>query len=256
MFFKNIKEITKEWKKDIKEFLSAKSKTAKLGIIQVGDVEASNRYIRNKMKDCEEVGISAKLYKQEEDISLDQFMKVIQQVEKTNDFVIVQLPIPEPLKEALKYLDPRKDIDNLTGRSQAIACTPFGIILYLKECGFSCEGKNVLVIGRSDIVGKPLAKLLTAANATVTLAHSKTTDLSFYINHADLIISAVGKANFLDCSQINCPVIDVGINFNEEGKMVGDCFNIEGKEVTPVPGGVGLLTRCGLLYNIAVLMED
>jgi methylenetetrahydrofolate dehydrogenase (NADP+)/methenyltetrahydrofolate cyclohydrolase len=121
---------------------------------------------------------------------------------------------------------------------------------YLEYCGWVSIGKNVTIIGRSDIVGKPMAQLLTDADATVTLCHSKTRNLHQHLTHADLIVCAVGKAKFLDCRIINAPVIDVGINFDENGKLCGDCYNTENADVTPVPGGVGLMTRCMLLENV------
>ena len=117
-------------------------------------------------------------------------------------------------------------------------------------CRFSLARKNATVIGRSDIVGKPLAEMLTDLDATVTLCHSKTKNIYNHIQTADIIFCAVGKAKFLNCYPIHVPVIDVGINFNEDGKLVGDCYNTEGRDVTPVPGGVGLLTRLALLENV------
>lgn len=129
-------------------------------------------------------------------------------------------------------------------------CTPKGIIDYMEQgCGFDFEGKHIVVIGRSEIVGKPLAKMLIEKNATVTVCHSKTKYLDNHTYHCDAIICAVGKRKFLNCYSIHIPVIDVGINFNDEGEIVGDCFNIEDRDVTPVPGGVGLLTRIALLEN-------
>ena len=129
-------------------------------------------------------------------------------------------------------------------------------MIYLTHCGFKFKGANVVILGRSELVGKPLAEMMTNAHATVTLCHSATRNIWDHISMADLIISAVGKANFLNCYAIYCPVVDVGINFTEDGKMVGDCFNTEGREVTPVPGGVGLLTRCALLEQICTSLED
>jgi methylenetetrahydrofolate dehydrogenase (NADP+)/methenyltetrahydrofolate cyclohydrolase len=125
---------------------------------------------------------------------------------------------------------------------------------YLEYCGFDLCGKDVVIIGRSEIVGKPLARMMTDADATVTLCHSKSY-LEPHIKNADLIVCAVGKPQFLDCSKINVPVIDVGINFDENGKLCGDCYNSEGRDITPVPGGVGLLTRCALLDNVISAKE-
>ena len=163
------------------------------------------------------------------------------------------MPLPDHISDAAIKLaiDPLKDVDGFHPMSKFAACTPKGIMDYLTfGCDFDFCGKHAVVIGRSDIVGKPIAKMLTEKNATVTLCHSKTKNISKFVNGADLIVCAVGKAKFLNCYAIHCPVIDVGINFDSEGKLVGDCFNTENRDVTPVPGGVGLLTRVALLENV------
>lgn len=164
----------------------------------------------------------------------------------------MQLPLPPHISaEKVKLaIDPEKDVDGFHPMSKFEPCTPKGIVDYLDYCGFPFSGSEVLVIGRSDIVGRPLAKMLTDRDCTVTLAHSKTKNLWRHIENADLIVCAVGKANFLNCYSIYCPVVDVGINFENE-KLVGDCFNTKERMVTPVPGGVGLLTRVALLENLA-----
>lgn len=228
-----------------------------LAVIQVGDNEASNRYIRNKKKECEEVGIQCQWYYYPEEITTDKLIIEIQDLQDYVDGLIVQMPLPAHIDEtAIKLaIDPKKDIDGFHPMTKFEPCTPKGIIDYLDYCGFRFEGANVLVIGRSDIVGKPMAKMLTDRDSTVVLAHSKTKNLWQFIEQADLIICAVGKAKFLNCYAIHCPVIDVGINFNEEGKLVGDCFNTENREVTSVPGGVGLLTRVALLDNVVKAYE-
>jgi methylenetetrahydrofolate dehydrogenase (NADP+)/methenyltetrahydrofolate cyclohydrolase len=149
---------------------------------------------------------------------------------------------------------PEKDVDGLHSMSHFYPATAKGIIDYLEWRNFNFESAKVTVIGRSNIVGKPLAKMLTDKDCTVTLCHSKTPweDIWNSVNNSNLTICAVGKPGFLDCSSLNIPVIDVGINFNEEGKMCGDCFVWNGTErnVSPVPGGVGLLTRVALLENV------
>lgn len=249
MEMKNIKEFTKDWKAQIKDRLIGTS--AKLVIIQVGDVEASNRYVKHKLADCLDCGIGAEHWKFPESITQEKLEGELRDIILSNpDGIIIQLPLPEHLdKDRLMWLIPdRMDVDGFKKDSPHTPCTPLGIIEYLRECGFPFEGSNVLVIGRSDIVGKPLARLLTNLNATVTLAHSKTKRLSDHIQNADLIICAVGKAGFLNCYPIHVPVVDVGINF-KDGKLVGDAFNTDNRMVTPVPGGVGLLTRCALMEN-------
>lgn len=255
MIFKDIKEFTKNWKAAIKETVSKMKRNPKLAIIQIGNHEASSRYVKNKVKDCEEVGIYVKVFQLNEDISQEHLIVFVQEAQAMHDGIIIQLPLPPHIniEEVKKYILPEKDIDGFLPNSKYVSCTPGGIMRYLEYCEWDPEGKNVVVIGRSEIVGKPMARLLTEANATVTLCHSKTKNIWEFIDKADLVICAVGKKDFLDCSKINCPVIDVGINFMEaqpKNLLVGDCYNTTGKDVTPVPGGVGLLTRCMLLENI------
>lgn len=250
--FLNIKEYCRSRKQDLKRLIASNGTEVKLIVIQVGNNEASNRYIRNKQKDCEEVGIKCEWYYYEDTITTEQLIQEIKDNQEFCDGLIVQLPLPPGIDvEQVKLaIDPKKDVDGFHPMSAFKPCTPKGIIDYLDTCRFPFEGSDVLVIGRSDIVGKPLAKMLIDKNSTVTLAHSKTTNLWKHIGQADLIICAVGKEKFLNCYSIHVPVVDVGINFDENGRLVGDCFNIEGREVTPVPGGVGLLTRLALLENV------
>lgn len=252
MILKNIKEYVAQWKDEIRT--SIQGKNIRFAIFQVGDNEASNRYVRNKIKDCVEVGIIPTLLKFDDEISQDIFIEKIKMVAPQVSGLMVQLPLPPHIDVAAvtESIPADKDVDGFTTNSKFKPCTPFGIIKYLEYCGFEFDGANAVVIGRSDIVGKPMAKMLTDKNATVSLCHSHTKDLhSRYIRGADLIICAVGKAGFLNCYSIYAPVIDVGINFTDEGKLVGDCINTENRDVTPVPGGVGLLTRAALLDNLA-----
>jgi methylenetetrahydrofolate dehydrogenase (NADP+)/methenyltetrahydrofolate cyclohydrolase len=250
---KNIKEFCAEQKSEIKSYIEASKTAPVLAVIQVGDVEASNRYIKNKKKDCEEVGIKFEWYHFDEDIDTEGLVFEIENLLPHVDGLMVQMPLPEHIDvNVIKTaISPEKDVDGFHPNSFFRPCTPLGILDYLTlGCHYELEGKNVMVIGRSDIVGKPLASMLTDLDATVTLCHSKTRELYDFIFTADLIICAVGKANFLNCYSIYKPVIDVGINFDENGKLVGDCFNTENRDVTPVPGGVGLLTRVALLKNV------
>lgn len=223
-----------------------------MAVIQIGNNEASNRYIKNKKKDCDEVGIKCEWYYYPEEITTEQLILEIKDLQDYVDGLIVQMPLPNHINEtAIKLaINSNKDVDGFHPMTLFEPCTPKGIIDYLDYCRFSFEGSNVLVIGRSDIVGKPMAKMLTEKNCTVTLAHSKTKNLWRHIEMADLVICAVGKEKFLNCYAIHVPVIDVGINFDENGKLIGDCYNTENREVTPVPGGVGLLTRVALLENV------
>lgn len=218
----------------------------------MGNNEVSNRYIKNKKRDCEEVGIKFEWYYYPEEITTENLKTEIQDLMPYADGLIVQMPLPSHIDvSAIKLaIDPIKDVDGFHPMSLYKPCTPLGIINYLtKGCKYNLEGKNVVIFGRSDIVGKPLAQMLTDANATVTLCHSKSKDKYQYIKNADLVVSAVGKAGFLNCYSIYVPVIDVGINIDKNGKLIGDCINTENRDVTPVPGGVGLLTRVALLEN-------
>lgn len=252
---RNIKEFCANKKAQIKEdierdFVDAKKPT--LAVIQVGNNEASNRYIHNKKKDCEEVGIFFEWYYYEETISENELITEIKDLLPYVDGMIVQMPLPEHIDvDAIKLaIAPEKDVDGFHPMSWFNPCTPAGIIDYVVNgCGYDFTGKNVTIFGRSDIVGKPLAQILTNRDATVTLCHSKSKDKWQFIETADFIVTAVGKPAFLNCYAIHVPVVDVGINFDENGKLVGDCINTENRDVTPVPGGVGLLTRVALLEN-------
>ena len=251
MILKDIKSYVKELKESYKIRVAALDKPPSLAIVQVGDNEASNRYIRNKVKDCEEVGIEAHVYAYPENTTEWELDDELNGLLDFYDGIIVQLPLPPHIRSSIAAaaIPAHKDVDGFRIDSEFEPATPKGIMDYLKYCEFDLTGKDVVIIGRSDIVGKPLARMMTDADATVTLCHSKS-KLSSHIYHCDLIVSAVGKAGFLNCYPIHVPVIDVGINFNEQGKLVGDCVNTEGRDVTPVPGGVGLLTRAALLDNV------
>jgi methylenetetrahydrofolate dehydrogenase (NADP+)/methenyltetrahydrofolate cyclohydrolase len=243
-------------KEKIQELNAQNKNEIWLLIIQVGDNEASNRYVRNKMKDCEEVGIIAHHYKCPIEITTEELVDFIIKYQGQYAGVIVQQPLPAHIDQ--KAIDcairPTKDVDGFHPLTKFKPATARGIIDYLEWRNFNFEGAKVTVIGRSNIVGKPLARMLTDKDCTVTLCHSKTLweDIWNSVNNSNLTICAVGQPGFLDCSSLSIPVIDVGINFDEEGKMCGDCFVWNGTErnVSPVPGGVGLLTRVALLENV------
>lgn len=259
MILKDCKIFVNNWKQTIKTKIEELERAPQLAIIQVGNIEASNRYVKNKIKDCEEVGIIAHHFHfTETDFSQQDLVAELILIRNSYDGIIIQLPLPADfdVKFLTDILDPIQDVDGFGPYSPHKPCTPGGIMKYLEYCGWDPTGKDVTIIGRSDIVGKPLAKLMTDANATVTLCHSKTRNIDRHVVGADLIVSAVGKRKFLNCYAIHVPVIDVGINFDENGKLCGDCYNTENRDVTPVPGGVGLMTRCMLLenvYNAAVM---
>lgn len=251
---KDIKQFVSLWKDIIKDKVSKLNHKPKLVIVQVGDNEASNRYVKNKVKDCDEVGITTEVVKMSIDISTTELVAKVKEEQKSADGIIVQMPLPEHISEksVIEAIDIKKDVDGFCVGSKFKPATPKGIMEYLKYCEFDLAGKDVCILSRSKTVGEPLAKMMMDADATVTVVHSKSNRRAkdFYSHSADLVVSAVGKPKFLNCYSIHVPVIDVGINFNEEGKMVGDCFNTEDRMVTPVPGGVGLLTRCALLDNV------
>lgn len=254
----HIKDYVNERKARLKDRLNGQ--TATLAIIQVGNIDASNRYVKHKINDCKEVGITALHLHFDEDVTQERLEHSIKEIIPVADGIIVQLPLPEHLdkQRILELIPAEKDVDGFRSDSPYHPCTPKGIVDYLTANGYDdLSGLNVTIIGRSDIVGKPLAAMMLAKNATVTICHSKTKDLYPHLQTADIIVSAVGKANFLDCSDLSADkiIIDVGINLNSKGKLVGDCCNTLGKQVTPVPGGVGLLTRLALLENIIISKE-
>ena len=257
---KNIKDYVAFQKSILKIRAHHLENFPRLAIVQVGENEASNRYVRNKVKDCEEVGIVADVYAFPENTTEFELDDELNHLQEFYDGVIVQLPLPPHIRPRVttNAILPEKDVDGFRDDSWFTPATPKGIMDYLKYCDFSLEGKIVIVIGRSNIVGKPMAKLLLEKDATVIVCHSHTAeaDLEYLLKRADLVVCAVGKPRFLDCSNIDCPVIDVGINFDENGKLVGDCYNVGDKDVTPVPGGVGLLTRVALLDNVITAAEN
>lgn len=239
----------------------------KLAIITVGDDEASKSYVKGKMKDCEYCGIPVEHIKIEDnEYAHGELFDCI--FRKNHDIsvagIIVQLPLPEHLGDPSAYTNliaPNKDVDGFIDNSPFKPCTPKGIMYLLEQEVGDLTGLNALVIGRSNLVGRPLAKMLLDADCTVTVAHSKTKNLYKHLLESDIIVSAVGKPNFLDlgmCWNADI-VIDVGINRNKDGKLCGDCYIYEEDldydivpdiKVTPVPGGVGLLTRAMLMQNV------
>lgn len=238
-------------------------------IVQIDDNPASNTYVRNKIKDCKECGIDSYLHHYDSLITqncLENFFENMS-VDKGVNALMLQLPIPKHL-DAQKVIDkiaPEKDVDGLTtinngllttGQNGFIPCTAAGCMEMICSTGIDIAGKNAVVIGRSNIVGKPVAMQLLKENATVTICHSHTIGLKEICQKADILIAAVGKKNFVTADMIKpgAVVIDVGINVQENGKLCGDVDFNEAKEVagyiTPVPGGVGLMTRAMLMKNI------
>ena len=250
-------------KEELKEEVAKLYRKPKLVVFQIGDDRASSIYVKNKEKLCYEIGLDFEHVHIEEHKEIERNYTLLEILEKSMDSsvdgVILQLPIPEKynldrLQKAI-YLD--KDVDGFRIGSEFTPCTPKGILDWLDYNNYGLEGKNVTVIGRSKIVGKPLVNLLIDRGATVTCCNSKTKDLRKHTCNADIVISAVGKAKFLDSSYFTNTelVIDVGINRDENGKLCGDIdyqevtTNLENIYVTPVPNGVGRLTTLALIEN-------
>lgn len=255
-----IKEYVNIKKKELCEKVSLMSKKPHITIVQVNDDYASNAYIRGKLKDVEEIGAISDLIKLPVTTTEEELLKLIDKLNNDSsvDGFIVQLPLPKTINEAKVKLaiNPQKDLDGFHPLSKFLPATPKGILTFLEDEQFDFEGKNALVIGRSEIVGKPMARLLLNKNMTVAIAHSKTPSnvIKDLVAMADLIVVAVGKSNFLTNDfnfKKSCFVIDVGINRDSDNKLVGDCEkDLKVAYQSPVPGGVGLLTRLALLINL------
>lgn len=262
------KLLSKEIKKTVKEEVRKINETIKLVVVLVGDNPASAIYVRNKQKACQEVGIESHLLHFDDSITQEELKSVIGSLNKEKDVygILVQLPLPKHIaeNEIINAIDPKKDVDGFTlinkgkllsGVQTVHPATPQGIITLLKRNNIEISGKHVVVIGRSNIVGKPMALLLLKENATVTVAHSKTQNLSNLTQQADIIISAVGRQNMVTAEMVKegAVVVDVGIN-RVDNKVVGDVDfdNIKTKTsyITPVPGGVGPMTIATLLENV------
>lgn len=249
---KKMKEYVEFAQKELASEISRMDRVPQLAIVQVGNNEASNRYIRNKISDCKKVGAVAHHYWYEEKIGVVELEAEVRDLAEVYDGVVVQLPLPEHFRgrewRIFSAIPPEKDVDGLRKNTAFWPATPLGIMDYLKWRDFGLRGKNVLVIGRSKLVGEPMAKMMVEADATVTIAHSKTPKekIEELAKGADLVVCAVGHPGFLEGAELKA-AIDVGINF-VDGKLVGDING--GENVSPVPGGVGLLTRCALIKNL------
>lgn len=257
------KSIAQNIKDKIKNIIAEANDAPVLYIYQVGDNPASNAYIRGKLRDCEEVGIEAELIKLPENITEDELNNKI--LEDYNweyvDGIIVQLPLPKHINPNAICIPDELDVDGFNSTSKFQPCTPLGVMKIFDSIGYDLDGKNVLVCGQSDIVGRPLVDMLIKRHCNVISVNSsgsfmKCTALA--MNMVDVIISAVGKRNFItqfDFDRVEV-CIDVGINYDENGKQHGDCadaiYNMDGIKVTPRIGGVGLMTRAMLLYNVCV----
>ncbi|WP_429841016.1 bifunctional methylenetetrahydrofolate dehydrogenase/methenyltetrahydrofolate cyclohydrolase FolD [Brevibacillus sp. FIR094] len=239
-----------------------------LTVVIVGDDPASHSYVRGKAKGCEEVGISSEIIMKDADITEEELLIIIQQLNENPNVngILVQLPLPGHISEhaVIEAIAPEKDVDGfhpisvgnmVLGNDTLLPCTPHGIIELIKRTGTPMAGKHAVVIGRSNIVGKPVSLLLQQENATVTMCHSRTQNLEDYTQKADILVVATGRAHMIGKEHVKpgAVVIDVGVNRIETGKLVGDVKFDEVKEVasflTPVPGGVGPMTITMLLKN-------
>ena len=239
-----------------------------LAVILVGDDPASKVYVRNKINGCAEVGIASTLEAMSADSTFEEVAAKIEQfnADPAISGILLQLPVPKHLDEAalLHLIDPSKDVDGChyvqkgklwTGEPELIPCTPYGVMKLLDHYSIPLEGRNAVVVGRSNLVGKPLAQLLLDRNATVTVCHSRTRDLGSITSRADIVCVAIGKAKFLKADMVKegAVVIDVGMDRDENGKLCGDVDFAEVAPkcsyITPVPGGVGPMTVTMLLQN-------
>ena len=262
------KNIRLELKQEVEE-LKTKGIQPKLAAIMVGNDKASSVYVKNKSKACNEVGVEYEEFLLKEDTTMDELLTLITKLNEDSkiDGILLQSPIPKHLDidEAFRAIDPKKDVDGFhpvnvgklsLNQDCFISCTPFGIIKILETYHIPIEGMHAVIIGRSNIVGKPLIQCLLNKNATVTICHSKTKRLEAVTKQADILIAAIGKPEFVTANMVKtgATVIDVGINRKEDGKLVGDVnFNEVSKKasyITPVPGGVGPMTVAMLMTNV------
>lgn len=271
------KKISQEIKDELKEKAAAMAKEGKkvaLAVIQVGNDPASSVYVRNKKKACEYIGIESLSYELPEETTEEELVALIEKLNadtKVNG-ILVQLPLPEQINEEkiIQTISPDKDVDGFhmqnvgalcTGGKGYVSCTPIGIITLLKRSGIEIAGKRCVVMGRSNIVGKPMAMLLLRENGTVTICHSKTQDMKEITRQADILVVAIGKPKFVDETYVKegAVVIDVGIHRNAENKLCGDVdfdkVAPHTSAITPVPGGVGPMTIAMLMNNCVSSVE-
>jgi methylenetetrahydrofolate dehydrogenase (NADP+)/methenyltetrahydrofolate cyclohydrolase len=239
-----------------------------LAVILVGNNHASRTYVTNKEKTCRELGMHSVLIELPEMATQEELLTKIEELngDPAIHGILVQLPLPKHIDETkvIESISPLKDVDGfhpinigrmMTGQDAFLPCTPYGIMVLLEEMDISVAGKHVVVVGRSNIVGKPVGQLFLNQHATVTYCHSKTIDLQYHTSQADILVAAVGVANFINADHVKegAVVIDVGINRNEAGKLCGDVAFEEVSQkagyITPVPKGVGPMTITMLMYN-------
>ncbi|SEQ35082.1 methylenetetrahydrofolate dehydrogenase (NADP+) / methenyltetrahydrofolate cyclohydrolase [Lachnospiraceae bacterium RM5] len=271
------KRISKELKDELKEKVAKYKEEGiniTLAVIQVGNDKASSIYVNNKKKACEYIGINSVSYELEENVSEEELLEIIKKLNNDDNIngILVQLPLPKHISEdkVIETIDPKKDVDGFhpmsvgalsIGKKGFISCTPYGIIELLKRMNIEIDGKECVIVGRSNIVGKPMEMLMLRENATVTIAHSHTKNLKEVAKRADILIVAIGKPKFITSEYIKegAVVIDVGIHRNENNKMCGDVDFLDvaphTSAITPVPGGVGPMTIAMLMKNCVNAVE-
>ena len=254
--------------------LAEKGVSTALAVILVGDDSASQVYVRNKIKACADTGIRSLEFRMPAETTQQQLLAKIAELnsDESVDGILVQLPLPKQINAdaVISAIAPAKDVDGfhvanagalVTGKQGFVPCTPFGVMRLIEKSGVNPRGKSAVIVGRSNIVGKPMALLLLAADATVTVAHSRTPDLSSVTRNADILVAAVGRAKLIKADMVKpgAVVIDVGMNRDETGKLCGDVDFAEVKEIagsiTPVPGGVGPMTIAMLMQNTVLAAQ-
>ena len=273
----NGKKLAKEIREDLKakcDELKVRGIKPKLAVVMVGNDKASQVYVRNKSKVCDEIGIEFEEHLLAENIEQKVLIEVLEKLNKDNNVhgILLQSPIPAHLdiNEAFRTIVPEKDVDGFNpinvgklclNQDTFVSCTPYGIMKMFESYNIDLTGKNVTIIGRSNIVGKPLIQCCLNKNATVTVCHSKTKDLKQHTQNADIVIAAIGKSKFVTSDMIKqgAVIIDVGINRSDDGTLTGDVDyeNVYNKAsyITPVPGGVGPMTIAMLMNNVIKACE-
>ena len=261
-------EIQEELKQSTEAFKSIYGITPCLAVIQVGDDQASSTYVNNKIKSCQRIGFTSKSFHYTSAMTEQELINLIADLnyDESVHGILVQLPLPEHINEAniINAISPSKDVDSfhpynvgclMAGEASFVPCTPAGVMELLKRLHVDITGKECVIVGRSNIVGKPMAQLLLHQNGTVTVCHSKTQNLQEVCKRADILVCAIGKAKFFDADYVKpgAVVIDVGINRDENGKLCGDVDFESVKDragyITPVPGGCGPMTIAMLMKN-------
>ena len=267
-------KVRAELREEIETMAKERKKRPALAVILVGEDPASQIYIRNKQRACEDVGILSEIYTLGENVSQESLEYIINSLAERRDIdgILLQMPLPKGLDpvKALKCIPPEKDVDAfhpdnvghiMRGDYRFLPCTPAGVMELLRRYDIDISGKECVVIGRSDIVGKPMAMMLLHSGGTVTICHSKTQNLAEHTRRADILVSAVGKAGFVTADMVKdgAVVIDVGINRNADGKICGDvdfaAVEPKASYITPVPGGVGPMTVAMLMKNTVKAAE-